>query len=94
MKIADLKVGMSNVSLTAKVTNISDIREVRTRYGPRRVADATLEDETGEITLSLWGEKIDLISVGDTLNISGGFVTRFRDKLQLNVPRSGKIEKV
>lgn len=92
MKISDIKVGMSNVSLQAKVIDISEVRRVRTRYGPRSVADATLEDETGQIVLSLWEKQIESVSVGDMIEIRGAFVTRFKDKLQLNVPRSGKIE--
>ena len=92
MKIADIKVGMSNVSLEAKVVDISETRDVRTRYGPKTVADATLEDETGQIALSLWERQIDSVAVGDKVSIKGAYVTRFRDKLQLNIPRSGKLE--
>jgi len=94
MKISDLQAGMSGISLKAKVVDISEIRKVRTKYGPRRVADATLEDETGKIKLILWEKQIDSVSVGDTIEISGSFVTEFRNELQLNVPKSGKIEKI
>jgi len=94
MKIADLEAGMSNISLVAEVTDISEVREVNTRYGRRRVADATLEDDTGTIKLSLWGEQIDEVKVGDKIKLSGCFVTQFKNNLQLNLPRSGKIEKL
>ncbi|MEM5829653.1 MAG: OB-fold nucleic acid binding domain-containing protein [Candidatus Aenigmatarchaeota archaeon] len=92
MKIRDIKVGMSNISVEGKITEISETRDVQTKYGRRSVADATLEDETGSINLSLWGDQIDSVSVGDRVLISGAFVTEFREKLQLSVPRSGKIE--
>jgi replication factor A1 len=92
MKIKEIKSGMSNVSVEGKITEISDTRDVQTKYGRRTVADATLEDETGSISLSLWEEQIDSVSVGDKVSISGAFVTQFRDKLQLSIPRSGKIE--
>jgi replication factor A1 len=92
MKIAELAKGMSGVSLQAKVIDISEKREVQTRYGRRTVADVLLEDDSGQITLSLWEDKIDAVSVGDTLNITGAFVTEFKQKMQLNVPRTGKIE--
>lgn len=92
MKIDEIKRGMSNITLQAKVIDISERREVQTRYGKRSVADALLEDDTGQISLSLWEDKIDAIAVGDTINITGAFTTEFRDKLQLNVPRTGKIE--
>jgi ssDNA-binding replication factor A large subunit len=92
MKIADMRAGMSNVSLRARVIDKSEVRNVQTRYGPRSVADVVLEDDSGQIIMSLWGEAIDSVSVGDIVNISGAYITQFRDKLQLNVPRKGKIE--
>ncbi|MEM7825480.1 MAG: OB-fold nucleic acid binding domain-containing protein [Candidatus Aenigmatarchaeota archaeon] len=91
MKISELKSGMNNVSLKAKVVDISDKREVMTRYGRRSVADATIEDETGQITLTLWGDQIKAVSIGDNVSITGAFVTEFRDKLQVSIPRSGRI---
>jgi ssDNA-binding replication factor A large subunit len=92
MKIADMRVGMNNVSVRARVIDKSEVRNVQTRYGPRSVADVVLEDDSGQIIMSLWGEAIDSVSVGDIVNISGAYITQFRDKLQLNVPRKGKIE--
>ncbi|MEM5879540.1 MAG: OB-fold nucleic acid binding domain-containing protein [Candidatus Aenigmatarchaeota archaeon] len=92
MKIKDIKVGMSNISVEGKITEISETRDVQTKYGRRSVADATIEDETGSVSLSLWENQIDSVSVGDRVLISGAFVTQFRDKLQLSIPRSGKLE--
>ena len=92
MNIADVKRGMSNISLKAKVIDISEAREVMTRFGRRNVADATLEDETGQISMSLWQDQIERVSVGNTLEVSGAFVTEFRGKLQLSIPKTGKIE--
>jgi len=92
MKISEIKRGISGISVTAKVIDISDPRDVQTKYGKRSVADATLEDETGQISMSLWETQIKSVSVGDTVTISGAYVTEFRDKLQLSIPKSGKIE--
>ena len=91
MKINELKRGMNNVTIEAKVVDISETREVMTRYGRRSVADATIEDDTGQINLSLWENQISDVSVGDTVNVSGAYVTEFRGNLQLGVPRSGNI---
>ena len=92
MKINEIKRGMSNITLQAKVVDISEARQVQTKFGVRSVADATLEDETGQISLTLWEANINSVKVGDTINISGGYTTEFRDKLQLNIPRMGKLE--
>lgn len=82
---------MSNVVIEGKVIDISDPRDVNTRYGQRRVADATLEDDTGTIKLSLWENQIEAVKIGDRISIDGGYITEFRDALQLNLPRSGKL---
>jgi len=92
MKISEIKRGTSGISVTAKIIDISDPRDVQTKYGKRSVADATLEDDTGQIGMSLWENQINSVAVGDTVTISGAYVTEFRDKLQLSIPRSGKIE--
>jgi replication factor A1 len=92
MKIGDIVAGMSNVSVEAKVISISESRDVQTRYGPRKVADAIIEDETGQIILSLWEKQISSVAVGDKIRVIGAYVTKFRDKLQLNIPKSGRLE--
>lgn len=92
MKIADIREGMSNISLEGKVVEISESRSVNTRFGKREVASALIKDETGEISLTLWQNQIDKVRIGDRISIKGAFVTRFKEKLQVNVPRSGSIE--
>lgn len=86
---------MGNINLTAKVVDVSEPRNVRTKLGYQtRVATATIEDDTGKIPLTLWGRQIDEIGEGDTIEIKDGFVSEFRGELQLNVPRRGQIIKV
>ncbi len=92
MNISDIKIGMSNISVKARVIDKSDIREVNTKYGKRSVADFLLEDSTGQISLSLWEKDIDKVEVGDTIEVSGAFATKFRDRLQLNIPKTGNIK--
>jgi len=94
MKIAEVKQGMSSVSVKGKVIDVSEPREVNTRYGTRRVADAVIEDDSGQIKLSLWENQIDSVAIGDTVAVSGAYITVFRDQTQLNIPRSGKLEVV
>jgi len=95
LKINELRLGMSKINLTAKVVDVSEPRDVRTKLGYRtRVATATIEDDTGKIPLTLWGRQIDEIGEGDTVEISDGFISEFRGELQLNVPRKGKITRI
>ena len=95
MKINELRLGMNNINLTAKIVDVSEPRNVRTKMGYQtRVATATIEDDTGKIPLTLWGKQIDEIGEGDTIEVKDGFITEFRGELQLNVPRKGQIIKI
>jgi len=92
LKISELKKGMRGVNVTGKVLDVSEVREVTTRYGTQsRVATATLEDDSGSIKLTLWNEDIGKVSPGDFVEIRNGYVDSFRGVLQLNVGRFGRI---
>lgn len=95
MKIEELKVGMNNVSLRAKVVELSEPREVVTRFGSvTNLTEATLEDETGSIKLTLWGRQSEGIEKGNEVEITNGFTKEFRDELQLGIGRRGSIKVV
>jgi replication factor A1 len=93
MNISDLKAGASNVDVEAVVAEKDEPREVVTKYGKRlNVANAILKDDTGSIAISLWGESIDLVNVGDKIKITNGYVNEFRGTPQLSTGKYGKIE--
>lgn len=95
MQIKDLKTGMKQVNVKAKVIEKSATREVYSRYGynVHRVANANIADKTGNIKLVLWNEQIDAVSVGDTIHIENGYVTTFRGENQLSVGKKyGKLD--
>ncbi|MCL4411241.1 OB-fold nucleic acid binding domain-containing protein [Candidatus Marsarchaeota archaeon] len=95
MKISELKAGASNVEVEAKVTQKDEPREVVTKYGKRlSVANITLKDDTGSISMSLWGKDIDSVNVGDVVKITNGYVNEFRGTPQLSTGKFGKLEVV
>jgi replication factor A1 len=95
MKISELKVGASNVTVQAKVVNKEDPREVITKYGKRlSVANITLQDDSGTIPMSLWGNDINTVDVGDTIEVANGYVNEFRGSPQLSTGKFGKIRVV
>jgi replication factor A1 len=92
LKIKELRSGMKKVDADVNVVEVSDPREVVTRYGEsHRVATAVVSDDTGTIKLSLWDANIDEVKVGDKVKIENGYVTTFRNENQLNVGRFGKL---
>lgn len=92
MKICDIKDGDSEINIEAEVMEKSYAREVRSRYGRfLMVADATLKDETGKITMTLWNEQVRQVMVGDKVKIENGYAKSFRNVLQLSTGKYGKL---
>lgn len=93
MKISDLRQGMRRIDVEAKVLEVSEPREVQSRYTGQRfkVAEATITDGTGTIKLVLWNEQIDQVNPNDTVRIENGYIKTFRGEIQLNVGRYGKL---
>jgi replication factor A1 len=94
MKISEIRDGMSNVELTGEIVEISEPREVITKFGNTSVATAKVKDDSGTINLSLWGKQISAVKVGDNIHITGGYTKSFRDEVQVNVGKQGSLQKV
>jgi replication factor A1 len=93
MKIKDLKNGMKQVNVEAKVLEKTATREVMARYKNEkyRVATAVIADETGKIKLTLWNEQIEQVNEDDKVTVENGYVTSFRGEIQLNIGRYGTL---
>ncbi|MEM3695075.1 MAG: OB-fold nucleic acid binding domain-containing protein [Candidatus Bathyarchaeia archaeon] len=93
MKIRDLRNGMKNVALEAKVVEKTEAHEVLSRFKDEtyKVATAIIEDETGKIKLTLWNEQINMVKVNDKIKLEGAYVSTFKGELQLNVGRNGVL---
>ena len=92
MKISELKAGTGDVNVEGEVINLEEPRDVVTKFGKRlRVANATLKDASGEITLSLWGEDTEKVKEGSNVKIEKGWVSEFKGNPQLSAGKYGKI---
>jgi ssDNA-binding replication factor A large subunit len=92
VKISEIKEGDSEINVEGEITEKTDAREVRSKYGRvLMVADATLKDETGKIVLTLWNEQVRQVMVGNKIKIENGYAKTFRNILQLSTGKYGKI---
>lgn len=93
MNINDLRDGMRKVDVEGTIVEKGEQREVSSRYTNEtfRVADAVIKDESGTITLTLWGEQIDNVNVDDKVKIENGYIKSFRGEIQLNVGKYGTL---
>ena len=91
-RISDLRPGM-NASIEGEIISIEQSREVRTKFGKLiRVANATVQDDSGQIIVTLWDKDIDRVSIGDKIKIENGWVSDFKGNLQITAGKNGKLE--
>lgn len=92
VRIRDLRTGMRQVNLKAKVLEIARPTVVFRGFEySASVANALIADETGTIKLCLWNKQIDSVSVGDTVQIENAHVSMFRGERQLRIGKNGML---
>jgi replication factor A1 len=95
MNISELKPGMNNVNIKAKISELKEPREIMTKFGTTiDLTEATLEDESGTIRLALWGKQSEGLEEGQEVEVVGGFTKEFRDEIQLGIGKTGSIKTV
>lgn len=99
MTVSQLKkmANFSNVEINVKaeVKSKGDPRTVNAkRGGTVDVCDAIISDgETEEqMKLTLWGDDIKAVNVGDTVAVTNGYVKFYRGELVLTKGNSGTME--
>lgn len=94
MKISELTIGQGNVTVEGTVSNMGNTRTFN-KYGKQlTVANATLNDDSGNITLTLWNDDVTRIKEGDKIKIINGYVGEFQGEKQLTSGKYGSIEKL
>lgn len=92
VRIGDLRTGMRQVTLKAKVLEIATPTQVFTRFGNyASVANAVIGDDTGTVKLCLWNEQIGSVSIGDMIELQSAHVSTFRGEQQLRIGKNGLI---
>lgn len=95
LHVSDLRAGMKQVNLRAKVLEKAKPTLVFTRFGNyARVTNALISDDTGTIKLCLWNEQIAIVSVGDVVQIENANISTFRGERQLRIGRHGTLSTV
>ncbi|RLG21852.1 DNA-binding protein [Candidatus Micrarchaeota archaeon] len=92
MKIAELKAGMQDVDLEATVKEKGETKQITTKYGPNRVSNAVIEDDSGSVKLTLWGKQVDQVEEGDKISIKGAYTKEWNGELQVNIGRNGEMK--
>ncbi|NVM30026.1 MAG: hypothetical protein HWN65_14380 [Candidatus Helarchaeota archaeon] len=89
-QIKDLGEGSKSVNIIVKLTARAEPRYAK----GYKITTFTAGDPTGTIAIPFWNDDGNAVQVGDFIEISSGYVTSFRDQLQLNVGKYGSFQKV
>ena len=93
-KIKDLTPQSKRVDVFAKCLEVSEPKDIPGKFGnTRKVAEASVADETGAIILSLWDQQIGTIAKDDVIGIKNGYVSLVRGHMRLNVGKYGQLSK-
>jgi len=91
--VAELKPRMKNVTISFKVVEAGEVREVTSRNDgeTHKVADVTVADSTGCVQVPLWDDAIENAVPGTTYTLKNGYTGLFRGNLRLNVGKFGEL---
>ena len=92
MKISELKTGDGKVTVEGAIAEKGQVRDVSTKFGQTQVCECVLEDDSGVITLVLWGDQIKDVQEGDRVRVENGYVKEWNNSMQLNVGKFGTIK--
>lgn len=93
-KISELNPRETNVNCEGVIVELGD-RKTFNKYGKElMLANAVLEDSSGNIKLTLWNEDAKKYKEGDRVRVLNGYVSEFQGEKQLTSGKFGKIEKV
>ena len=92
MNISEIQPGMTGVRTKGTVKEIEEARSVNTRFGVKEVANAVLEDESGTVKLTLWGDQIKQVKMGNEVEVVNAFAREWRGEIQLSIGRGGELK--
>ncbi|MBT4166360.1 DNA-binding protein [archaeon] len=94
MKISELNAGQGNVEVEGTIKEVGEPRTFNKFGRELTVVNATLEDDSGNVKLSLWNEDATRFKAGDKVKIVNGYVSEFQGEPQLTSGKFGSIEKL
>ena len=94
VKIKDIYSGMRSVEMCGKVVRVFPVNEFERNGMKGRVVNFLVADETGQLRVTLWNDKVDLLSqfgVGDIIKITDAFAKENMGRKELHLNTNSKL---
>ncbi len=92
MNISEIKPKQGNIDIEAEVVSLGPVREFSKFGKVGKVCNATIKDSSGEVSLTLWNEQVELLKEGSKIKITNGYANEYKGEIQLTTGKSGKLE--
>ena len=95
MLAKDLKDRSKIDEIVLTIVEKKEPREFQSKWSGAsgRVCDAIGQDEEGEnVNLTLWNEDIDKVEVNAKIRITNGWVSSYKNQLQVSTGKFGKLD--
>ena len=92
MEIKEIQARQGNIDVVFTIVSKDEPRTFEKFGKSGRVCNAKGKDDSGEITITLWNEQVDEISVGDKVHLQNGWCSEYRDERQLSTGKFGKLD--
>jgi replication factor A1 len=95
MMAKDLKDRSKVDEIVLTVVEKNEPREFQSKWSGAsgRVCDAVGKDDEGEsVSLTLWNEDIDRVQIDAKIKITNGWVSSFKNQLQVSTGKFGKLD--
>ncbi len=92
MEIKDLQANQGKVDLVVEVMHKEDPRTFEKFGKSGKVCNAKVKDASGQVTMTLWNEDVDKVSVGDRIHVENGWCSEYKGEKQVSAGKFGKIE--
>ncbi|MBN1390331.1 MAG: hypothetical protein JXA22_06795 [Candidatus Thermoplasmatota archaeon] len=90
LKLKDVRPGMGNIQITAKVMDLEK-RTIETDKGKKNIYDGMLADDTKRVRFTSWSDFG--FDIGDALTIRGAYVKDWRGIPQINFDERAEVQK-
>jgi replication factor A1 len=91
--VSQVKKMRSGINLKAEVKSKGEPRTVNLKTGGTvDVCDAVISDGSDDIKLTLWGDDIKAVNIGDVVVITNGYTNEFKGDVSLTKGKFGKME--
>lgn len=90
-ELIDVAKNQKKGGIIVKVIGVGEVSTGTNERGEWKKQTATLQDNSGEMSMTLWGDQVGLLDQGKYYKIENPFWSMYKDEVQLSLGKFGKL---